>query len=251
QAGRGQVVMPGRGQGVVIERRASAAGGGNLVGRWQEWIRGAHQAGLEGIVKGCKGLASEPVLVTSGAHASESWGQELDQRTVVGIERCGGKEVSDRRQVPSVEHEETPGCDKERIVAPRGEIEEALAQARDVNGPWSELTHQSDDRAVRVEIAAPEARLGENAEERAHDNVELYTRELVERQPLAEHPARRQVPRYGVIHLARIEVPRAGMPRNKQVGHDDIKTVAAGGEVAAAIVEHEVHVRPCQQLPVP
>src|SRR5439155_12991460 len=114
-----------------------------------------------------------------------------------------------------------------------------------------ELTHQPDDRAIRVEVSSPEARLGESGAERAYDNVELFTRELVERQPLAEHPAWCQALRHRVVHLARIEIPSAGMPWDKEIGHDDVKAVATGGQIAAAIVEHEAHVRPCVQLPVP
>src|SRR5262249_56143257 len=114
-----------------------------------------------------------------------------------------------------------------------------------------ELTQQHDDGAVRVEISTPEARLRENAEERAHDNVKLFARELVERQPLAEHPARCQALCHSVVHLAGIEISCAGMPGDEEIGHDDIKTVATGGQVAAAIVEHEAHLRACKQLPGP
>ena len=41
------------------------------------------------------------------------------------------------------------------------------------------------------------------------------------------------------------------MPWDKEVRDDHIKTVAAGGKVAAAIVEHEVHVRAFEHLPIP
>src|SRR5262245_49711484 len=133
----------------------------------------------------------------------------------------------------------------------RSEMEETLAHTCEIDAPGGELTHQPNHGAVRVEISTPEARLGEDAQERAHDNVKLCARELVERQPLAEHPARCQALCHRVVHLAGIEVSCAGMPGDEEIGHDDIKTVATGGQVAAAIVEHEAHVRACKQLPVP
>src|SRR5437899_9540848 len=130
-------------------------------------------------------------------------------------------------------------------------MEETLAQTRQVDGPWGALTYQANDGTVWVEIPAPETRLRENGEERAHDRVELGARELVERQPLAEHPTRRQAPRHAVVHFACIEVPGTGMPRDKEVRHDDIEAVAAGGEVAAAVIKHEAHVCSFEQLCVP
>src|SRR5262249_28495495 len=111
--------------------------------------------------------------------------------------------------------------------------------------------YQSDDGPVRVEIPAPETRLRENGEERAYDCVKFFARELIERQPLAEHPAWRQAPRHGVVHLARIEVPGVGMPWDKEVRYDNIKVVAAGGEIAAPVVEHKAHVGAFEQLSVP
>src|SRR5215510_14465347 len=130
-------------------------------------------------------------------------------------------------------------------------MEETLAQTREVDGPRGELTHQSDDGPVRVKISAPETRLRENGEERTHDRVELFACELVERQPLAKQPLRGQAPCHGVVHLARIEVPGTGVPRDKAVRNDDIKAVAAGCEIATAVVEHEAHVGAFEQLPVP
>src|SRR5262249_40919977 len=76
-------------------------------------------------------------------------------------------------------------------------------------------------------------------------------RELVERQPLAEYPVRCQTPRYSVVHLTGIEIPRVGMPGDEEISHDDIKAVTTGGQVATAIVKHEAHVRAGEQLPVP
>src|SRR6266850_1244608 len=96
-------------------------------------------------------------------------------------------------------------------------MEETLAQTREVDRPRGELPYQADDGTIRVEISPPETRLRENGEERAHNRVELFARELVERQPLAEHPARRQAPRHGLVHLTGVEVPGAGMPRDKEV----------------------------------
>src|SRR4029450_2085405 len=117
-------------------------------------------------------------------------------------------------------------------AAPRGKTEETLAQTRQVDGLRHELPHQADNGTSRVEIPSPDSRLRENGEKRAYDRVKLFARELIERQPLAEHPARRQAPCHGLVHLPGVEVPGAGMPRDKEVRHDDIKAVAVGSEVA-------------------
>src|SRR5262249_16310604 len=235
--------MPSRGQRIVIERGASTAGCRNLVGQWYKGIRSTPQTRLKGVVQCGERLAREPVFVTGGGHTGQAWREELDERTVVGIERGCGKQVRHSGQIPSVEHEEPPGCGQERIAAPRGKTEETLAQTREVDGPWAELPHQADDGTIRVEIPSPETRLRENGENRAYDRVELFARELVERQPLAEHPAWCQALCHDLVHLTGVEVPGAGMPGDKEVSHDDIKAVAVGSEVAATVVKHEAHVR--------
>ena len=84
----------------------------------------------------------------------------------------------------------------------------------------------------------------EDGEERARDDVELLARQLVERQPLAEEPAGREAARDGLVHLARVEAAGAGVPGDEEVGDDDVEASVARRQIAAAVVDHEVHVGP-------
>ena len=88
-----------------------------------------------------------------------------------------------------------------------------------------ELTDQSDDRELRIEIVTPEAHLREDSEKCAHDDVEFLACQLIERQPLAEDSTRRETARRGLVHLSRVQVSSPRIPGDEQVGHNHIETV--------------------------
>jgi hypothetical protein len=108
----------------------------------------------------------------------------------------------------------------------------------EINGSWRELTDQSYDRTVRVEIVSPEACVRERCEKGAYDDLELFACELVEWQPLAKKPPRSEATGDGLEHLAGIQIPSSGMPGDEEIGYDDIEGLTASGEVTAAVVKH-------------
>ena len=81
-----------------------------------------------------------------------------------------------------------------------------------------------------------------DGKKRAHDDVEFFACQLIERQPLAEESIWRKPASRGFIHLARVQIPSPRIPRNEQVGNNDVETVSAGCEIAAAVVEHELYI---------
>ena len=71
------------------------------------------------------------------------------------------------------------------------------------------------------------------------DDVEVLACQLIERQPLAEDSIWREAVRRGFIHFSRVQVSRAWVPGDEQVGYDHIETVMVGSEIATTVVEHK------------
>ena len=92
---------------------------------------------------------------------------------------------------------------------------------------------------------------GKTVQERARDERELLARELVERQPLAEEAAGREVRRGGFVHLARVEAAGAGVPRDEQIGDDHVEALVGGGQVAPPVVDDDADVAALEHAAVP
>src|SRR5713226_3121443 len=75
-------------------------------------------------------------------------------------------------EVTSIEHDKTARRRNKRVGAPVGQVQQTLANPCEVEGPWSELANQPDDRAVGIEVIAPQAHLREGSEKGACDDVE-------------------------------------------------------------------------------
>src|SRR5438309_1493549 len=130
-------------------------------------------------------------------------------------------------------------------------MKRAFVNPRQVERLWRQLTDQPDDRKLGIEIIAPEAHLREDGKKRAHDDVEFFACQLIERQPLAKKSIWREPASRGFIHLARIQIPSPRIPGNEQVGDNYVETVSAGCEISAAVLKHETHICALEQICVP
>ena len=121
-------------------------------------------------------------------------------------------------------------------------MKRAFVNPRQVERLWRQLTDQPDDRKLGIEIIPPEAHLREDGKKRAHDDVEFFACQLIERQPLAKKSIWREPASRGFIHLARIQIPSPRIPGNEQVGDNYVETVLAGCEISAAYTEEVANV---------
>jgi hypothetical protein len=160
-------------------------------------------------------------------------------------------EVASGGELAHVKHREALRGGEQRVAAPVRERGDALADTAQVDHVGCEPPDETDDRAIGIEVVPPDAHVREDGQERPRDRVELFPRQLVERQPLAEEARRGETSPHRAEHLARVEAARSGVPRDKEIGDDDVVAIGARGEPAASIVDDEVDVRAAKQRRVP
>ena len=96
---------------------------------------------------------------------------------------------------------------------------------------------------AREEITAQRERIREHVEEGRSDHRHLLGRELIERQPLTEDAAGREVCARRLEVLARVERAGAGLPGHEQVRHDHVEVLGRRAQEVPCVVEHQLAAR--------
>src|SRR5262249_16087948 len=99
-----------------------------------------------------------------------------------------------------------------------------------------------DDENVRIRREENLVRRKILIERREHRDRERII-ELVEMEPLAEHPVWREAVPHSEVELGREESRDRAHPRVRRLGNDEIKLATARPEVRLGVVEHERRAR--------
>ena len=155
------------------------------------------------------------------------------------IDRAG----SNFRQRTEHQHGDTVGMTNQRIPRNSGlpQLLTAGFHLRPVDLMEAASAHEPEDRELRVEISAHEEGIRVNLAERAGNRLELRTRELEHREPLAVEAAGLE----GTFDVLKMfnaeEASFPGAPGQKQIAHHDIIRRPFAGHHPARILLKKTH----------